>query len=83
MPLCSGQELLLYGELSKWVVMATQRISNIAVSSEDVQVELTGAPWEVVIFSLSYGGQFLQVPCIMSNGGRARISVAEGTCIPV
>ncbi|KAK2183903.1 hypothetical protein NP493_292g00003 [Ridgeia piscesae] len=78
-----GRQLMLYGEMSKWVVMSPQRITNIIISSNDVQVELTGASWEKVVFSLSYGGQLLQMPCLLSNAGRARISVLEGTCVPV
>ena len=80
---CRGQQLVLYGEMSKSVVMSPQRISNIIVSSNDVEVELTGASWEKVVFSLSYGGQLLQMPCLLSSAGRARISVLEGTCVPV
>ena len=81
--LFSGQELLLFGEMSKWVVMSPRRISNIVVSSDNFHIELTGAPWEKVVFSLSYVGHFVQMSCLMSSAGEARIDVLRGTCLPL
>lgn len=44
-----GKELILLGELDKWVQMSSKRVSRIHTAVDGVAIDLSGASGEVVL----------------------------------
>ena len=47
-------EVLLYGELDKWVPMSPQRVHNIEVTADNIHIDLRGASNEKVIWKVKW-----------------------------
>ncbi|KAI0227999.1 hypothetical protein LSAT2_021487 [Lamellibrachia satsuma] len=75
-----SQEVALLGELSKLVPVSPQRVTDIAVSSSDIQVTLKGSPTELVNFTVYVSKETWQFKCVISKYGTATLSVADRSC---
>ena len=78
-----GKELVLHGELDKWVPMSSKRVSRIEVSSKNVELYITGGVGEKVTFTHMYGGQVSMVTCTISQAGGALISIVDNMCTSI
>ena len=75
-----ADELVLLGELSKWIPVSPKRVLDISYDQDDFRVTLTGAAGEVVSFSAVYRQTYLQFHCVLSQAGLAIISFRDTTC---
>ncbi|XP_064616666.1 uncharacterized protein LOC135480695 [Liolophura sinensis] len=78
-----GSQVYLLGELSKWVPMSPQRVTNIEIA-EDVYVTLVGAVDETVEFS--FGEDFSKVntvSCNLGPSGSAIVAHVAKSCRPL
>ena len=75
------KELVLLGELDKWVPMSSKRISDIAIGTSNVEITINGGVWEKVMFTYIYDGQSFSVSCVMSSAGSAVLSIIGNKCI--
>ena len=81
LPAYRGQRLVLYGELSKWVVMSPQRVTSIVLSSDDVLVRLAGSTArETVVFTFLLDSELHHVRCRTSGAGFVVVSVILHRC---
>ncbi len=72
----------LLGDLRKFVPTSEMRFSNIQVTENGASVDVTGSVGEfvpVTWFSTASNATF-SVDCILSDAGRATVSVPDGTC---
>lgn len=72
---------MILGELSKWVPVSPMRVTRMTLSSEDVQVFLSGAPGEAVEFSYLADTKMTRVNCVMSSAGTAKIFLGRMKCL--
>ena len=75
-----GKQLLLYGEISKWVPMSYKRVRSVAMSTDDVTVTLTGGIGEQVAFWVNLDNKPMRIDCTISQAGTAILSVAKQQC---
>lgn len=78
--LFSGEELLLLGELTKYVPVSPQRILNIQWDTADFTLQIRGAAGERVTLTYLLGSQRSEVTCIVSEAGTAVLSIRDGRC---
>ena len=85
----SGKELIIYGEMSKWVPWSRQRMSNIETRGvfgmdgqmENLRITLQGAVDEVIEFYMAWGGDMMEFKCVVPVGGSVVIDVAQKKCV--
>ncbi|XP_048245597.1 uncharacterized protein LOC124128193 [Haliotis rufescens] len=75
-----GHQVLIQGELDKWVPMSPQRVVDINVDSNDINVRITGGALEEVKFWFNTDGVSKSVTCYLGNTGDASISYKKGGC---
>jgi len=75
-----SKEIYIYGELSKWVPVSPQRVSNIEVTSEDIYLSLKGAVHEQVEFTWTLDGKWQQQVCSISEDGTAVLGIISKKC---
>ncbi len=73
-------ELLLLGEISKWIAMSPQRVTKISFNHEDFNVFLQGASGETVVFYYVHKSKADSLKCVLSKDGTAWISLADKKC---
>ena len=76
-----GWELILLGELNKWVPMSPGRIKEIRTTLDEIYVTLSGGAFERVTFSHSANGTVVHTDCVLSASGSANLSVLKELCI--
>ncbi|XP_046547851.1 uncharacterized protein LOC124257766 [Haliotis rubra] len=75
----NGKQVLIQGELDKWVPMSPQRVTGINIA-DDITISLTGAAHETVSFWFNVDGKSSPVTCTLGAGGLATLSFSAGTC---
>ncbi|XP_046547850.1 uncharacterized protein LOC124257765 isoform X2 [Haliotis rubra] len=75
----NGKQVLIQGELDKWVPMSPQRVTDINIA-EDITISLTGAVHETVSFWFNVDGKSSPVTCTLGAGGLATLRFTAGTC---
>ena len=76
----SSHEVVLYGELNKWVSMSPQRVHDIARGLNDIEVVLKGAFREWIKFSYRLDGVMQHVDCYTGLDGRVKLQIVSGRC---
>ncbi|CAF0793390.1 unnamed protein product [Brachionus calyciflorus] len=56
-------EIVLFGEKAKWIPISPQRVSNIRLEIDSLQVDLSGVPDEKVIFYFAINLALQKVEC--------------------
>ena len=82
----SGKDLVIYGEMDKWVPMSRQRVKNIETRGgvgniDNVKMEIEGAVGETVNFYMSWGGEMIEFKCEFYEGGTRIIDLKDRSCI--
>ena len=77
----SSQEVLIFGELDKWVPVSPQRVTDINISSSDLSIYIKGAGLEKLTFTLVVDGKWMPFGCVLSKAGTAVISLAFKICL--
>lgn len=76
------KDIYLKGEMAKALPVSPKRIKSLTVTDDDLWVELAGTPSESVDFEicqLSKDHSTCTIyPCVISDGGRARLSLSLG-----
>ncbi|XP_071096653.1 uncharacterized protein [Haliotis cracherodii] len=75
----NGKQVLIQGELDKWVPMSPQRVTDINVA-DDITISLTGAARETVQFWFNVDGVSSPLTCTLGPGGQAILSFTAGAC---
>ncbi|XP_046547852.1 uncharacterized protein LOC124257767 isoform X1 [Haliotis rubra] len=75
----NGKQVLIQGELDKWVPMSPQRVTDINIA-DDITINLTGAAHETVSFWFNVDGKSSPVTCTLGAAGLATLSFTAGTC---
>ncbi|XP_067662761.1 uncharacterized protein [Haliotis asinina] len=75
-----GHQVLIQGELDKWVPMSPQRVVDINVDSNDITVRIAGAESEQVLFWFNTDGVSQRIGCFISETGFATISYKQMGC---
>ncbi|XP_071096650.1 uncharacterized protein [Haliotis cracherodii] len=75
----NGKQVLIQGELDKWVPMSPQRVTDINVA-DDITISLTGAAYETVKFWFNVDGVSSPLTCTLGPGGQAILSFTAGAC---
>ncbi|XP_046547847.1 uncharacterized protein LOC124257764 isoform X1 [Haliotis rubra] len=75
----NGKQVLIQGELDKWVPMSPQRVTDINIA-DDITISLTGAAHETVSFWFNVDGKSSSVTCTLGAGGLATLSFTAGSC---
>ena len=74
-------DVVLMGELSKYVPMSPQRVSSIEVTTADVTLTLEGALGEkVVMYYYATQLQVRSVTCVIGSTLQAKVSVRQQAC---
>ena len=79
--ICRSEEVIILGELNKWVVMSPQRITSITLSTDDIQMSLTGAINEQVNMSFQVSGKMTSILCVMGKSGTSSLSLKDHQCV--
>lgn len=84
-PVLPNTDLVLLGELSKWVPLSPQRVQNIAFATEGAKnvftISMRGASGEKVEMWFADGeGKLSKVACTLSHAGTATLTMPSGTC---
>ncbi|XP_067662767.1 uncharacterized protein [Haliotis asinina] len=74
-----GKQVLIQGELSKWVPMSPQRVTDINIG-DDIIISLNGAAAESVVFWFNVNGVSSPVVCNLGPVGSATLSFNQQTC---
>ena len=69
-------EVLLYGELSKWVPMSAKRFPAVVQTDGQMQVMVVGGISEKVTFWLSVDNNLKFADCVLSDTGQAVVSIS-------
>ena len=72
-------EIVLYGELDKWVPMSPQRVLQVATITDNVYVDIKGAAGEPIEFHATVNNKWRKYKCIMGTDGTTRINI-RGSC---
>ncbi|XP_067661072.1 uncharacterized protein [Haliotis asinina] len=75
----NGKQVLIQGELDKWVPMSPQRVTDINIA-DDITISLSGGVHETVSFWFNEDGKSSPVTCTLGAGGTASLSFTAGTC---
>ncbi|XP_067661068.1 uncharacterized protein [Haliotis asinina] len=75
----NGKQVLIQGELDKWVPMSPQRVTAINIA-DDITISLTGAAYETVSFWFNVDGKSSPVTCTLGAAGLATLSFTAGLC---
>ncbi|XP_046561027.1 uncharacterized protein LOC124270048 [Haliotis rubra] len=75
-----GHQVLIQGELDKWVPMSPQRVVDITVDSSDIIVRIAGASNEQVFFWFNTDGVSQRVGCFVDETGFTSISYEQMGC---
>ncbi|XP_046547865.1 uncharacterized protein LOC124257770 isoform X1 [Haliotis rubra] len=75
----NGKQVLIQGELDKWVPMSPQRVTAINIA-DDITISLTGAAHETASFWFNVDGKSSPVICTLGAAGLATLSFTAGTC---
>lgn len=77
-----GMDIYIKGEMSKALPVSPKRMRSLSVSDDDLLIELMGTPSEAVDFEvcqLTNDHSICVVfPCVISDGGSARLSLTLG-----
>ncbi|XP_071115649.1 uncharacterized protein [Haliotis cracherodii] len=76
----NGKQVLIQGELDKWVPMSPQRVTGINIA-DDITISLTGAAKEKVSFWFNVDGKSTPVACTLGAGGLATLRFTAGACL--
>ncbi|XP_046561028.1 uncharacterized protein LOC124270049 [Haliotis rubra] len=75
-----GHQVLIQGELDKWVPMSPQRVVDINFDSSDIIVRIAGGANEIVNFSFNTDGVSKSLQCDLGDSGYATISYKAWGC---
>ncbi|XP_055954459.1 uncharacterized protein LOC126814885 [Patella vulgata] len=76
----TSPEVVILGELSKWVPVSPQRVQEIS-QSDDIIITITGKQSESVTFSFSVDGVIRSINCVLGSSGTAQIHVEAMKCL--
>ncbi|XP_050403537.2 uncharacterized protein LOC126819480 [Patella vulgata] len=76
----TSPEIVILGELSKWVPVSPQRVQEIN-QSDDIIITITGKQSESVTFSFSVDGVIRSINCVLGSSGTAQIYVRAMSCV--
>ncbi|KAK7471361.1 hypothetical protein BaRGS_00035999 [Batillaria attramentaria] len=76
----SNSQVVLYGEENKFVPMSRDRVGNMAVFSNDLQLLLYGSPGESTVFTFFLDGKINRVTCKFETSGTVTLSVFYKMC---
>ncbi|XP_046337463.2 uncharacterized protein LOC124119101 [Haliotis rufescens] len=74
-----GKQVLVQGELAKWVPMSPQRVTDISIG-DDILISLKGAAAESVAFWFNVDGASSPLTCTLGQDGRASLSFNQQAC---
>ncbi|KAL3880433.1 hypothetical protein ACJMK2_032671 [Sinanodonta woodiana] len=73
-------EILIYGEVNKWVPMSPERVQEVLVS-DDIEIHLQGSAGEEVTFAFFVNGVFTpNIHCTIGNDGTAILRFNSLNC---
>ncbi|XP_071115644.1 uncharacterized protein [Haliotis cracherodii] len=75
-----GHQVLIQGELDKWVPMSPQRVVDINVDVSDINVRIAGGANEIVNFWFNTDGVSKGLTCDINDSGFASISYKSWGC---
>ena len=81
-----GKELIIFGEMDKWIPMSRQRVKKIQAYGQkgmitNVKLEVEGAAGEIVDFYMSWGGEIIKITCTFYEGGSRFLDFKDRNCI--
>ena len=77
--LFSGNEVIVLGELEKWVPMSARRVINIRLTSTALTLTLGGQPGEQIVFSYLLNQQVVNVTVTADSAGCAAVHIQPTT----
>ena len=76
-----SQQVIIFGELSKWVIMSPQRVTSIIQTTDDLQMNLAGSVDEEIIITFQINGVMRNIVCIMGESGTSTLSLKDHQCV--
>ena len=73
----SNNTVLILGELSKWVKVSPDRITDISLKPENLAVSMTGAPNEKVTITFMFNGKPLHATCVIPESKKVVVKVMD------
>ncbi|CAH1778788.1 unnamed protein product [Owenia fusiformis] len=77
----NGDEILIIGELDKTVRMSPQRVTNINVTPNDIEIHIKGSYQESVRFVYTRNGHAFDITCVLPMSGKTVIDPILNMCI--
>lgn len=78
----SGHNTVILGELNKWVPMSPQRVRDISLIGDDIQLHLMGAVGEKV--TMTFGDPvsktWVHISCVIPEDGTTTMSYQKQMC---
>ncbi|XP_048777941.2 uncharacterized protein LOC125681766 isoform X2 [Ostrea edulis] len=80
-PGLNGTDIVIFGEISKWVPMSPERVTNIVHAEINMRVGIRGKPGEDVTMAFLINNSTRQSKCRIGSSGTAMLDAMYG-CFP-